>query len=83
MMHTLPGELQGRPHSGRFDLSNTLNHTWTFCVPPEEAPVWSGRCPLWTAGPSSREQERPGSGGERRVGWEHRRAATGRETAGW
>lgn len=55
----------------------------TCCVPPEEAPVWSGPCPLWTVDPSGREQERPGSAGERRAGWERRRAAIGRETAGW
>lgn len=59
------------------------NQKQVGCVPPEEAPVWSGRCPLWTAGPSGTEQEHPGSGGERLGGWEHRRAATGRETAGW
>ncbi len=52
-------------------------------VPPEEAPVWSGQCPLWTADPSGREQEHLESGGERQAGWGHKRAATGRETAGW
>ena len=53
------------------------------CIPPEEAPVWIGRCHLWTAGPSSREQEHPESGEERLAGWAHRHVATGRETAGW
>lgn len=63
-----------------FQAHNTINAKFK-CVPPEEAPVWSDRCPLWTEDPLGRGQEHPGNGGERQEGWEHRHAATGRETA--
>lgn len=64
-------------------LKDMTEFTHCVTVPPGEAPAWSGPCPLWTAGPSGRERGRPGSGGERPAGWEHKRAATGTETAGW
>lgn len=60
-----------------------INATQADVVPPEEAQVWSGQCPLWTAGPSGREQVHLGNEGGRLAGWEHRRAATGREIGGW
>lgn len=51
------------------------------CVSPlEAAPVWSGPCPLWTAGPWGRAPGRPGSATGKREGWARIHAAIGRET---